>query len=55
MLNKQNGEQFDKIVYTKVKINGKVELIWNYMPLRVDKRRLFMCFSHLPSQVINGR
>lgn len=55
MFNNQNGEQSNKVVYTKAKINCKVELFWNYMPLRVDKRRLFMCFYHFGSKFINGR
>lgn len=45
MTDNKNGDLFGKMVYPNVKINGKVEVLWNCMPLRVDKRRTIPRFS----------
>lgn len=55
MSNNQNCDLFGKIVYANAKINGKVELIWSYMPLRVNGGKLSMCLFQSIGGVIKGR
>jgi hypothetical protein len=55
MSNNQNCDLFEKIVYTNTKINGKLELIWSYMPLRVNEGKLSMCLFQSIGGVLKGR
>jgi len=55
MSGNQNNETFGKLDYALVKINGKVELLWSYMPLRVDERRPSICVSRSRGRVLKSR